>query len=78
MAKVNFDHGKVLADISGKRKSMYVISSSTIIHSMTEMSLSLQAPQRRQINSGENFRNCRKRSVLRAAFLIWRQKWFPD
>ena len=40
MAKVNLTSGQISRDISGKRKSMSVISSSTTILSMTEMSLS--------------------------------------
>ena len=27
---------------------------------------------------GKSFRNCRKRNVQKAAFLIWRQKLYPD
>ena len=33
--------------------------------------------QRQQINCGEDFRSCRKRNVQKAAFWIWRPKWFP-
>ena len=33
---------------------------------------------RQPTNCGEDFRNFRKRSVQKAAFLIWKQKLYPD
>ena len=39
-----------------------------------ETNLSWKDQQKQQIFCGVNFRNFRKRSVQKAAFLIWRQK----
>lgn len=38
------------------------------------MNLSWLDLQRQLTNYGESFRNCRKKSVQKAAFWIWRQK----
>ena len=59
---------------SGKRKLTFVTSSRTTTHHMKVMNLSWLDLQRQLTNYGESFRNCRKKSVQKAAFWIWRQK----
>ena len=81
MAKVNFDQW---ADFKGHLwkeevnvRDFIQHNYTTTILSMTEMSLSLQARQKQQTNFGESFPSCRKKSVQKAAFWIWRQRLFP-
>ena len=45
--------------------------------SMRATNLSWRLLQKQQINSGVSCRNCRKKKEPRAAFWIWRQKWYP-
>ena len=70
MAKVNFDQWEGFGGHLWKEE--------VNVRDFIQHNLSLQIPQRRQINFGVNSQNSRKRSVLKAAFLIWRQRLFPD
>ena len=70
MAKANFDQWEGFGGHLWKEE--------VNVRDFIQQSLSLQIPQRRQINFGENSPGFRKRSALKEAFSIWRQRLFPD
>ena len=69
-------HGKDSKDVSGKRKSTFVNSFRRTISHMMVMRVSWLLQQMLLTNFGELYRNCRRKSVLKVAFLTVRQKLF--
>ena len=70
------NNGRDLKEDSGKKKSMFVILSRTTTHLTREILHSLQTRPKQQTSSGASFRNSRKKNVQKAAFWIWKQKWY--
>ena len=50
--------------------------SRTTTHLTREILHSLQIRPKQQTSSGASFRNSRKKNVQKAAFWIWKQKWY--